>query len=225
MKLDDSQKRQFIVLCCLILLVFGFGVYRLIGISTNAGTNTDKPVSVQETKPAIADETKQSELQASETKLESQPVNVTVTARDPFAPQIIPDQHNSEPSQPQRIPEIRVANAGRSIAPIFPSMDGIPPIINVGSGNSVDSTSGMTRVPEETPTKDLKLTGIIDGTIRVAIIRGTENTRYIVREGQVIGGKYTVTHISSNGVSIKYRDKDFVLRLGGNDSSENRTRS
>ena len=84
--------------------------------------------------------------------------------------------------------------------------------------------SGTTGL-EENPAAQLKLTGVIQGSVNMAIIRGEGKTRYIVREGQIIDGRYTVESITKFGVWLKnlFDHSIFFLKLGGNDATENGT--
>ena len=221
MKLDGNQKNQFIVLCCLVALVFGFGAYRLLGVGTSSAS------SAQTTKTVAVDKTPASVVTASSQNVDAQVTeNGTVGAealkgsdsgRDPFAPQIFPK------SKTDSVPQAAV-NPSRSkpvrLPPVFP-MASIPAV-------SVRPDSNMIKTETVDPVKatinQMTVTGIVNGAIKVAIIRGSEGVRYIVREGQRIDGKYRVEYISSKSVWISYNNQNFVLRLGGNESSEKRTR-
>lgn len=212
MKIDDSQKKQFIVLCALVVFVFAFGAYRMIGGRTSAAPTTKTQQETEQSSQA-----EQSDNTASQVDVETGQIAMDITqgARDPFIPQMT----NQPPVDQQPAP--RSANSSPMVkgsGSPFPFMD-IPPLplpeIKV-SGNSIPDTTVKV---VEAPAPQLRVTGVIDGTIRVAIIRGTANERYIVKEGDKIEGKYTVESISRAAVCIRFNGRKFLLQLGGNDAT------
>jgi cytoskeletal protein RodZ len=224
MKVDESQKNQFIVLCVLILLVIGFGAYRLVGVKTSAAPKTaTKQVSE-------SDQSQSSEKpQAEEKSTDSQdvvvvdPVHLPASVKDPFLPQVNmlkSDQKQSNTQIPVKTrPNKR--SAQKALAPMMPN------VFPAMSDMQVKPVSASGKDPamqaEADPTKDLKLTGVIEGDTNTAIIRGG-NVRYIVHEGQTIDGKCLVESIERTCIILRFNGKKFVLRLGGNDSSEKGTR-
>jgi hypothetical protein len=73
-------------------------------------------------------------------------------------------------------------------------------------------------LPEvEDPSKELKLTGVIEGDANLAVIRAGD-ARHIVREGQSINGKYVVKSISRTGVRLARNGKTYFLGLTGGQS-------
>lgn len=202
MNISEEQKAPFIILCCLIVLVLAFGVYRAMGTSTQAAT---KKAAVKAEKSVPSSEAK---------KVESQPMPVMVAEnaggkpKDPFTPRVVPKAapaHQPTFSAGSR-PLPLVSQAAGPLLPVIPTL----PVGPIGVGG--DSTQDID------PTQGLKLTGVVEGEVNVAIIRGGENVRYIVREGQSIDGKFIVESVTKNGVCLKYEGKRFFLKLGGNDA-------
>ena len=82
---------------------------------------------------------------------------------------------------------------------------------NPFSAKSVSTTK--IEVQDETP--DFALTGVIRGEKNVAIIRSGEGGRYIVRQGQLIGGRYKVESVSDDGATLVYKNRRIYVKLGG----------
>jgi len=205
MKIDDSQKKQIAVMCCLIAVFVAFGAYRLVGMRTHAGSPSEKPSQVvvkkQPAQTTAADRQVAAESPADDPVVAQKP-------RDPFEPQFVPQAQKSKPSSPSsRAPLPLVAQGSNLPFPLIPPL-GTQPIRIEQSAE-----------PEEDPTRELRLTGVIEGEINVAIIRGAGNKRYIVREGQSIDGKYTVVSISQAGVRLRYQGKGVVLKTGRSDAT------
>jgi len=72
--------------------------------------------------------------------------------------------------------------------------------------------------PDPDPSQMYKLTGIIQGAVNVAILRGADNARYIVREGQMIDGRYRVDLVTRYGIRLSFNHKSYLLSLGGSDA-------
>jgi len=215
MNIDDSQKKPFIVLCCLIALVIGFGVYRVVGVNTNAAT-CQSPLSQGTSSKPVTKETAKQNVSAEVVETGSGTNAVTeVEGRDPFAPQPL-TKIVSKSTERNAVRQPRP----EALAPMFPRMP-LPNMITrpVPGASSVSSMDAdMARV------RELQVTGIINGSIKLAIIRAGD-ARYIVREGQLICSRYTVEHITADSVWIKVEDRNFVLHLGGSGSGEKRTRA
>lgn len=199
MKIDKEQKNQVILLCCLIALVVGLGVYRMLGATTNASSATKSRVpSAQATvqDATVGDEVGDQQVAAAET-------SASAPMRDPFQPQVVP---TPEDSKPVTTPSVRrlplISQESRMQFPIMPPMG--------------DSGVGMRPMPiteVEDPSREMRLTGIVEGEQNLAIIRGVGDTRHIVREGQSIDGKYVVKSISRTGVRLARNGRSYFLVL------------
>jgi hypothetical protein len=132
-----------------------------------------------------------------------------IEARDPFAPQV-----DTSPVQTTPVPEPVKSNASEVSAV---SRIKLPPVQI--SGIKPLESLGMFAAPHQAELKtaedELVLTGVIEGTRNVAVIRVGDKARFFVREGQSIDGKYTVESISRTGVSLRSSTGKFVLQLGG----------
>lgn len=208
MKLEKEQKTQFIVLCVLLVVVIGFGAYRMA-----SGTGT----SANSTPAKTASSVKASAGQASGDGTTSQPtLEETAKAtgyvnpvKDPFEPQDVPN--TVEPAIASTKPTSRlplITREPKMTLPVMPSFDSEPAKI----------TPAPVAVEQVNPTKDLKLTGIIEGDTCVAIIRAGD-ARHIVREGQSIDGRLFVRSISRAGVRLSFNGRSYFLALSsGKDS-------
>lgn len=194
MRIDESQRTQFIVLCCLVAIVLAYGAYSLIG---KKGPGAKKPSESTEAQAGAS--------QAAGATGDAFGVWVAALsdkdARDPFAVQLVaPSQSQTPPSRTE------------GPTPVRPDIPPVYPII-VGP-NGIGPPVGP---PEPAPAEQLRLTGVVEGDVNIAIIRGEGDARHIVREGQTIDGKYAVESISRLGVRLRsYEDNQIiVLRLGG----------
>jgi len=179
----------------------------MIGVGTSAATqNTPQTApakSLQKAEAAPADK-----VSADKAAAEVCATDNTDKARDPFEPQTLPKLPGSDKNQTNTRP------------PIHTAFTPLSPMIPILSGGSLMTRSGINDVQKD-PLKELRLTGVVTGGAKLAIIRGGENRRYIVREGQFIEGNIRIERISSDRVRVRLQDRIFVLRLGGNQSSEN----
>ncbi|MHB0913263.1 MAG: hypothetical protein ACYC2Y_07435 [Armatimonadota bacterium] len=191
MKIDPNQRTQVIVLCSLVVFVFGFGIYRIVGTTTSASPKAKTEAKVDEKASKQV-----SEEPAVDTGIV--PVVALGESRDPFEPRILPRREQSSTAEPRPV---------RNYTPPLPSPIAPMPIA-IGPVPNAQ--------PQEEPVDKLTLTGVIEGDVDLAIIRGSGGERYIVREGQRINGKYKVLDISRSGVKLKFEDKTIVLHLGGN---------
>ncbi|HUV04567.1 MAG TPA: hypothetical protein VMX94_05620 [Armatimonadota bacterium] len=201
MRLDENQRVQFIILCCLIAVVAAVGIYRVVGKSTRAGRSAVRQSQVQQEASASSRAGEAAQVDSRPLR----PVGGELKARDPFTPQVGPKVASSQSS----------SRATSSLGPIVGSGP-LPPIVGMAPLTMEAIKVNNLSPPAEQPSSQLRLTGVIEGDTKVAIIRGGENTRYIVREGQMIDGKYMVESISRVGVRLRYNNKSLILRLGVN---------
>lgn len=219
MKIEESQKKQFVVLCLLLVLVLGFGVYRLVGIKASASPKSNKvATAADKSSEAASKEADPSIVQAS-----VDDVHLRGGAeRDPFEPQRGPAKTEVQPGARTQ-EHMKPGNlAGlNTIAPIMPIT--MSPITGMRATPVPATGRDLQSQADADAGKELKLTGVIEGETNLAIIRGSESARYIVQEGQVIDGKYFVESIDRQGIVLRFNGKKLVLHLGGNDSSEKGT--
>lgn len=193
MKISDSDKPKLIVLICLVIIVIAYGGYQI------------KSIFVQPVPPPVAANDRvinPAAKQQSDSVEMPMPV-VTAKARDPFEPQIDTSAQSST-SKPNNKPLIKL--------PIFGGNNPMPVIIPSSHGK-YGGGGQVVVVPEPLP--NFKLVGIISGDRNLAVIKGDGNSSYMRFEGQYIEGKYLVKLISKTSVTIQYRDRITVLKLGG----------
>lgn len=198
MKLDKKQVPQLIVLGLLVVFCVGYVSFTLM-----------KPPA-----PAQEQSAKKSEPGAVvQVKTEDIPLgtfpNLTapLPRRDPFAVQSLGRQ-----SDISFCPTPSMATVKRFLVPKS-DFGRVPPL---NFGNPVpNSVPDMTVVPVEEPDPAFVLTGVIRGSTNIAIIRVGNSERHIVREGQVIDGRYTVLSVSDDGAVLACKDRRIHLKLGG----------
>jgi hypothetical protein len=200
MKIDDKQKPKLIILCALIVFLIAYGAYKIMGTKTQAAPIVEKP-AVTETAP-VDDGTNPSGIMLSGQTLAA--ALSTQKVRDPFAPQVAPKQVRDNSAPVSRVNMTPMVNRVSKL----PFMVPFP-----GPGEA--SVSTVTAAPVNNPAAELKVVGVIDGEKKLAIIRGSQNERYFVHEGDSVDGKYRIETISRMGVRVRSGDSVFFLRLGG----------
>ena len=203
MKLETEQRNQFILLSVLVLLVLGFGAYRMLGARTSAGSPAGGISGADNSTKTAAAENSGEEAQPTDAQTAVTIVSA-LPVRDPFEPQVVPAE-DKPTAQIKSRPMARfplISREPRMSLPIMPSFDSQP--MNVGP----------MPIPEvEDPSKDLKVTGVIEGDTNLAVIRSGD-TRHIVREGQSINGKYIVKTITRTGVRLTRNGRSYLLVIG-----------
>lgn len=85
------------------------------------------------------------------------------------------------------------------------SYGALPPLMVAPAGSEM-GTQGP-------PPNVLWLSGIIQGSPKLAVIRRGEE-RYMVREGESVGGAYRVSKITASAVTLQRGRRTLLLRLG-----------
>ncbi|MGB9588056.1 MAG: hypothetical protein ACPL7O_07740 [Armatimonadota bacterium] len=203
MKTTENQKTQVIILSCLIIAVVIFGVYRMFGTTTQASPVDSQAKKVPEKATPIENQAPTNEPPMVRVALGD------IKARDPFTPQVGPKVQSSAST---------TSSISRSIEP--PTIGSIPPLTEIAPIGS-PTIRLVSNDSEKEALPDLRLTGVIEGDTSVAIFRLNDNIRYIVREGQVIDGRFTVESISRFGVRLGSKHGHLFVKLGASLSSEN----
>lgn len=215
MKPDKKQLPQLIVLGILVVICIGYVSFKVV-----LPSKTDKKAAVK-----LSEEDKKINENVVETfkKLSDMEMPVTTfpnlvvqpNRRDPFKPQL--DKILDEVA-----PRIKTAN--RVITPpkgLFSSSNIKMPPMDIGNvGLFNPQRSGPTVIRPEVsiqpePEPQFSLTGVIEGNQNVAIIRGGDNSRYVVKEGQLIEGRYRVREITQDGATLVNGNRTIYLKLGG----------
>jgi hypothetical protein len=217
MKPDRRDMPKIIVVAVLGALFLGCVVYQMVGKGASAAQPTPVPskkvAKVWQPIPAAGvttDANAKAEPKAQAPKSEAKPVQVALALpanrRDPFAPCITP-QEFQPPSTPTPMPRVNglkpLPNLGTG---------SLPPLVPPGANTLSISPTGTAIAADVTP--KFVLTGVINGNTRVAIIR-VDSERYIVREGQMINGKYFVRSVGRDGVLLTHGSQRIYLKLGG----------
>ncbi|MDO8586538.1 MAG: hypothetical protein Q7T82_05815 [Armatimonadota bacterium] len=206
MKLDKADMPKVIALGALIAVVLGYGLYSLVGKKASAAPSPPSVREAAEKSPAAAPPVVKTKPKPAEQATQVAMLTTAAPPRtkDPFAPCMSAEQTMCSPPPPM-LPR---SAALRSLPPFRPGNPmgfGIRPI---GSAPLMGSP-----IPEADP--QFLLTGIINGSVNVAIIRAGDSGRYIVREGQIIDGRYFVKFIGRDRVVLTRGTRSIDLKLGG----------
>lgn len=212
MKIAEEQKKQFIILCCLVVFILAFAVIKIVGSGSHAQTRQTQSA----VKKTVAGTEKDVDANAGSPEaavvVATEPV-ADAAVRDPFVPQIDLNVPVGMSVQTKLPPPVFPAGKLSGLGPIVPPMSFTRDI-------TVTTNDPSAKEPDPDPSQTLRLTGIIQGAVNVAILRGADNARYIVREGQSIDGKYRVDLVTRFGVRLSHNGNSYLLSLGGSDVSK-----
>jgi hypothetical protein len=218
MKPDKKQVPQLIALGLLVVAFIGFLSFKVIAPRTEKKLETTSVVKKAES--VKQDDKTGDETQATATvALESQILGVfpdlaaVPARRDPFAPQKLGGSADAfDKSKPVNTSP-KPIRAPRGLERV-PSLS-IPPMNPYGIGN--DNTGKLPRVSVAPAELDpqFTLTGIVRGDGNVVIIRTSDNGRYVLKQGQLIDGRYKVLYVTPDGVVLAYKNRRIHVKLGG----------
>ncbi|MHB9036119.1 MAG: hypothetical protein ACYC64_05590 [Armatimonadota bacterium] len=214
MKLDKKQLPQLIVLGVLVLICIGYVSFKAMSPSA------PPPAPVQQPKPEAVNADDETVSDSADVEIGAAPAGVfpdltsTPARRDPFVPYASLDAAMTEAQQPA--PKTRPEPAP---ARVVSNPNGRVPRIATNPFNpfaqpserSVDTR--QVQVQEQVP--EFTLTGVIRGYRNVAIIRCGEGGRYVVKQGQLIDGRYKVESVSDDGATLVYKNRRIHVKLGG----------
>lgn len=217
---DKRNMLKIIAVAALGAVLVGCVVYQVVGKGASAAPPAPAPqkevaTTTQQQSPATgvtadAEAEVKTEAKAQAAVSEAKTVRVAMALpanrRDPFAPCMTPQEF-----QPQSAAMPRIHGNRR-----LPSLGtgSLPPLVPPGANTLSISPIG-TAVASVDATPKFVLTGVINGNTRVAIIRAGDSERHIVREGQLINGKYFVRSVGRDGVLLTHGSQRIYLKLGG----------
>lgn len=200
MKLEKEQRTQFVVLCALLAVVVGFGAYKMLGtgISANSPAASAKP-TVTVHKP---DQPKAGSPTAPTPSQDlAKAMGFAVPMKDPFEPRDIASA--AKPAVTRSAPRFPlIARESRMSLSVMPTFNSQP----IGMAPALV-------VEQVDPSRDYRLTGVIEGDTNIAIIRGPQDSRHIIREGQSLDGRFVIRSISRTGVRLNYNGRNYFLLL------------
>lgn len=219
--MKDKQTPQIIVMGILVAVCVAFVVVKVTGGKGHAKPTSAQTQAQQKTPSTPSKTTGGGSADTDSGRLDSTVVAVQVASsaltarRDPFAPtmDVVGKDIRYVPPPSTSIRTAQVNAQSGSNMPVPPY-----PVLPFGAGpqNPAQAVStGSLRdepVVEEFPS--FVLTGVITGRTNVAIIR-LGDSRYIVKEGQLINGKYKVVSVSPDGVQLNRDGRKVFLELGG----------
>lgn len=211
MKLDKKQIPQLIILFVLVLICVGYVSFQMRGSgSRKAGKKAETALQTRvaaDLPQASASVTPDLAVQSIFPSLGTTPVR-----RDPFAPQPLPGA--TQPDVAKAAEQVR-----KSISSRLASFGRVPKI-DVRPFNPFGRTGdGARTMPSGAKQEDepkFTLTGVVRGAQNVAIIRSRDGSgRYVVRQGQIIDGRYRVLLVAGDGVVLADGNRRIYVRLGG----------
>jgi len=217
MKLDKKQLPQLAILGVLAVTCVG-----IISFQVMKPSATTAPAAQQKnTKSAPASKTTvqhETQIVAVSTFPD---LSTPAARRDPFIQQQLPGAENQPESttsvQTRPKPaQIKVEEQTSSSHVVKNPSGHVPPIVPIGNFNAGSTTPPLAIQPvavDEGPT--FVLTGLIRGETNVAIIRMGNSERHIVKQGQIIDGRYKVISVSDDGAVLAYKNRLIHLKLGG----------
>ena len=220
MKLDKKQIPQLIVLGILVIICIGYISFTVL-----------KPKAVP---PAPAQQAKKSAVDtngeaAGNLRIVSTNIfpglNTPEARRDPFAVQKLPGaeleetnfqpvMHSTSTSKPTQIVKIREQSG--NVPPLIPITGNLA---SAQSNTTVPSQPGtqvgLTAIPVEEQDPQFIITGVIRGERNIAIIRVGNTERHVVKQGQIIDGRYKVLSVTEDGAVLACKNRRIYLKLGG----------
>ena len=206
MKPDKKQVPQFIILGILVLICVGYVSFKVMG-SGVAGNSTPAAGKPGHGDSAAASSEASASVTPDVTAYSVFPdLRSVPTRRDPFAPQPMPgamigesaEAQNPRPinTRPIKVPKI-------DIKPFNPFSQLQPPTV----------AAQQSSAPEQE--RKFTVTGVVRGTQNVAIIRAGETGRYVVKQGQMIDGRYRVIAVTNDGAVLADGNRRIYVRVGG----------
>ncbi|MCE5322003.1 hypothetical protein LLG46_01670 [bacterium] len=212
MKLDKQQVPQLIVLGVLVLICIGYVSFKVISPGTKPPPAPVCKADHQTENSSATDESTDTEV-SSLANGTFPDLMVTPPRRDPFAPVASLEIDNAKTNKPVETTRPSTTRVDKP----YPSVR--VPKIEANPFNPFRQSATRTiqseqiQVQEQEP--EFALTGIIRGDRNVAIIRSDEGGRYIVKQGQLIDGRYKVESVSDDGATLVYKSRRIHVKLGG----------
>ncbi|OFX15299.1 MAG: hypothetical protein A2Z18_11440 [Armatimonadetes bacterium RBG_16_58_9] len=211
MKLDKKQLPQLIVLGLLVVVCVGYVSFTVL---------KPKRLETQPKPPAQARQAADDDRAAQDDSADGAQwktvlagifpdLTATPSKRDPFSPQPLVGAAVNQSI-------LAGMNAARRNVVVRPKIDIPPmnPLINPYQPTTRQVDPRVVDVPRDT-TPDFMLTGVVCGNRNVAIIRTAAGGRYVVRQGQLIDGRYKVLYVADDGAVLAYEGRRIHLKLGG----------
>jgi hypothetical protein len=218
-KQDKKQLQQFIALGVLAVSFVGFVSFQVMGTKTPPAVAPGSASTSNGSDGSSSD----SGATAGKTELVSDLIakgvfpglSKDLPRRDPFILQVMP---NSGPTDqvvaPTRVDTMVQAN--NAPKPDFgnekiPSINVRP--INPFAGGS--ASPGSARITAVEPERTFTVTGVVRGEHNVAIVYDDKGGRYVVREGELIDGQYSLRSVGREGVVLSHKNRAIHVKIGG----------
>lgn len=207
MKQDNKQVPQLIVLGLLVLACIGYVSFKVMSPSDSQKM---KPAAAKSAQQNAAGETEAAASVVQEHPSEFPNLTAVPSRRDPFIPQRMPGAIE-DPAETKQASKPQPVGVNPMPYKKLPRLEIKP--INPFGGSRLSSDVPR---PPENPDAQPKfvLTGVVRGDENVAILRAGDG-RYVVKQGQVIEGRYRVLLVMSDAVVLSDKGRRIFVRLGG----------
>jgi len=223
MKPDKKQVPQMILLGLLVVVFVGYLSFQVAGPGNQV---KPKPVASAAKDSPQGDGKEPGQAASSEDMayvaqvfptLESAPAR-----RDPFTPQKLPvDVVIADPSQ-QAAKQISPATSVRTaVNPFRNPMGRVPPLTlgPIPQFSPGNASQNLPPVREAKTEESFALSGVVRGESNVVIIKSASG-RHVVREGQMIDGRYKVLSVTGDGAVLAYGKRHIPVKLGGDKNAQ-----
>lgn len=205
---SGKRKQQAIVLTILVLLLGSVGVWQYRSNSAGGNENPSSSASEERNK----DNKNPNEPNRA-------PGNPTVqlaslSARDPFMPDISMTRLPSDPTSPANQGNTRPSNFTISGSP-----PPLPPMpipqggqLQLAPSGGNDYQPGFTPSAPETP--QWEVVGVVEGPNTVAIVKDSQGNRRFVRDGDLLGDGFRVQTVRRGEVIMRGHGQSHTLKVG-----------
>lgn len=214
MKPDKKQTVQLVVLGVLVVVFVGFLSFNFLGPKGAKKTSTASGGAQPTTTATPAGDARAGGAEAQEeASTVVFPNLASVPARrDPFVAQSLPGSAAERPPVVMARPQPSRINPFRAPVTRVPSIS-IPPVNPFGGERSAVVSPADRTEPDPEPS--FVVTGILRGEGNVVILKSGDNNRYVVKQGQMIDGRYRVLYVTSDGVVLAHKNRRIHVKLGG----------
>lgn len=211
MKLETRRALGLAVLGVMVVACVAYVSFSVMGPKRNipAKAQTSNSRTSDTGDRTTADESVQADLNTAGLAQES-----ALERRDPFVPVPLPGAQ-TENTTTQQIPQPRPAKNSYTPAKSIGRLPTVSRIQPIQLPDVFNQPKVQAQPQESNPEEEITVTGVVKGDNNVAIVRLGETGRYIVREGQVIDGRYRVASVNSERVTFIYNNRAISIKVGG----------
>ncbi|MGQ9455209.1 MAG: hypothetical protein ACUVRS_09850 [Armatimonadota bacterium] len=211
MKLETKRALGLAVLGVMVVACVAYVSFSVMGPkrAVPAKMQTSSSKKSDTTDRASAGEPASVELNTAETTQDS-----ALKRRDPFVPVPLTGAQ-SENADARQTSQSGLPRNNYTLAKNIALPPATPRVQPTQLPYMFDRPRVQVQPQESSPEDEITVTGVVRGENNIAIVRLGENGRYIVREGQVIDGRYRVASVNSGRVVFIYKNRTISIKVGG----------